>query len=102
MNQITLSQEHMKESKVPIILILGGVNEIAQGLAGIFVNPYRKAKEEGVTGFFKGVGTGLLGAVISPFTAVLKVGNSLVVGLKNTATFFSRGKLRTERFRHPR
>jgi hypothetical protein len=33
---------------------------------------------------------------------VLRVGNSLAVGLKNTATFFSRGKLKTNRFRHPR
>jgi hypothetical protein len=44
----------------------------------------------------------LIGAIISPFSAVLRVGNSLAIGLKNTATFFSRGKLKTERFRHPR
>ncbi len=53
-------------------------------------------------GFFKGVGKGILGAVISPFSAVLKVGNSLAVGMKNTATYFSRAKLKTDRFRHPR
>lgn len=33
---------------------------------------------------------------------MLKVGNSLAVGIRNTATYFSRGKLKTERFRHPR
>lgn len=66
------------------------------------MNPYKQAKVEGVKGFFKGVGTGLLGAIISPFSAVLRVGNSLAVGLRNTATYFNRGKLKTLRFRHPR
>ncbi len=82
--------------------VKGGLKEIGSGLAGIFINPYKNAKQEGVKGFFKGVGTGLLGAIISPFTAVLKVSNSLAVGLRNTATYFNRGKLKTERFRHPR
>jgi hypothetical protein len=78
------------------------VTEIFHGITGIFVNPYKEAKKDGVKGFFKGVGTGILGAIISPFSAVLRVGNSLAVGLKNTATFFSKGKLKTNRFRHPR
>ena len=76
--------------------------ELATGISGIFINPYKRAQTEGVEGFFKGVGTGLLGALISPFSAVLKVTNSLAVGLRNTATFFSRGKVKTDRFRHPR
>ena len=33
---------------------------------------------------------------------MLKVSNSLALGIKNTATFFSKGKLKTLRFRHPR
>lgn len=82
--------------------VKGGIGEIGKGIAGIFMNPYRNAKTDGVKGFFKGVGTGILGALISPFSAVLKVGNSLAVGLRNTATYFNRGKLKTERFRHPR
>ena len=82
--------------------VKGGITEIGKGIIGIFMNPYKSAKQEGVKGFFKGVGTGILGALISPFSAVLKVGNSLAVGLRNTATYFNRGKLKTERFRHPR
>ena len=68
---------------------------------GIFTNPYKRAKEEGVVGFFKGLGTGLLGAFLSPITAILKIGNSLIVGLKNTVSF-NKGKLITFRYRHPR
>ena len=82
--------------------VKGGVGEIAKGIMGIFTNPYKSAKKDGVKGFFKGVGRGLIGAVISPFSAVLKVGNSLALGMKNTTTFFSRSKLKTDRFRHPR
>jgi hypothetical protein len=82
--------------------VKGGITEIGKGIAGIFLNPYKSAKQDGVKGFFKGVGTGILGALISPFSAVLKVGNSLAIGFKNSANFFSRGKLKTERFRHSR
>ena len=82
--------------------IYGGVKEIVGGVTGIFTNPYRRAKEEGVTGFFKGAGQGLLGALFAPVAAVMKLGTNLFVGMKNTATMFSKGKLKTRRFRHPR
>lgn len=70
-------------------------------MAGIFTNPYKRAKTEGIAGFFKGLGIGILGAFLSPFTAVLKIGNSLIVGMKNTVSF-NKGKLTTFRYRHPR
>ena len=60
-----------------------------------------KAKKEGVKGFFKGLGGGLLGAVVSPFTAILRVTNNLFVGLKNTVNLLN-PKLKTDRFRYPR
>ena len=82
--------------------IKGGLVELGRGLSGIFLNPYRQAKTDGVKGFFKGLGTGLLGAVISPISAVLKLSNSIAVGVKNTATTFTRSPLKTIRFRHPR
>ena len=78
------------------------MGEIAKGMTGIFTNPYKSAKKEGVKGFFKGIGQGLLGFVISPFSAILKAGNQLALGMKNTATYFSTSKLKTDRFRHPR
>ena len=48
------------------------------------------------------MGKGLLGAILSPFAAALKLGGSVIIGLKNTLTFFHNGKIKTERFRHPR
>lgn len=82
--------------------VKGGLIDIGKGFAGIFINPYKSAKKEGVKGFFKGVGTGLIGAVISPFSAAFRIINSVSVGMKNTVNMFSAGKLKTERFRHPR
>ena len=82
--------------------IKGGLMELGKGLSGIFLDPYRRAKTEGIKGFFKGIGTGLLGAIISPISAVLKLSNSIAVGMKNTATTFTRSPLKTIRFRHPR
>ena len=48
------------------------------------------------------MGAGLLGAILSPFAAALRLGNSMIVGLKNTVTMFQKGKIKTERFRFPR
>ena len=79
----------------------GGAKEIYTGITGIFKNPYENAKTGGVKGFFKGVGTGLVGAVVSPISAVLRVGNSVVVGMKNTLNMLNT-KIKSERFRHPR
>lgn len=52
-------------------------------------------------GFIQGVGAGLLGAAVSPFTAGLRIANNLAIGIKNTALIFN-PKLKTERFRYPR
>ena len=32
----------------------------------------------------------------------MKLGNAIIIGLKNTMTFFHKGKVKTDRFRHPR
>ena len=78
-----------------------GVIDLGKGIGGIFYKPFQGAKKEGVKGFFKGLGGGLLGAVVSPFTAILRVTNNLFVGLKNTVNLLN-PKLKTDRFRYPR
>ena len=78
-----------------------GVIDLGKGIGGIFYKPFMGAKKEGVKGFFKGLGSGILGAVVSPFTAILRVTNNLFVGLKNTVYLFN-PKLKTKRFRYPR
>lgn len=82
--------------------VYSGVKEIGKGIAGIFINPYKGAKTKGAKGFFVGVGTGLMGAVVSPFAGALTIINNVSVGMKNTANMFNKGKISTERFRHPR
>ena len=78
-----------------------GVIDLGKGIGGIFYKPYQGAKKEGVKGFFKGLGSGFLGAVVSPFTALFRITNNIFVGLKNTVNLLN-PKLKTERFRYPR
>jgi hypothetical protein len=78
-----------------------GVIDLSKGIGGIFYKTYDGAKKQGVKGFFKGLGSGLVGAIVSHFTAGFRVANNLFVGLKNTANFFN-PKLKSERFRYPR
>ena len=78
-----------------------GVKDLGKGIGGIFYKPFKGAKKEGVKGFFKGLGSGVLGAVVSPFTAIFRVTNNLFVGLKNTVNLLN-PKLKTDRFRYPR
>ena len=78
-----------------------GAIDLGKGIGGIFYKPFQGARKEGVKGFFKGLGSGVLGAVVSPFTALLRVTNNVFVGLKNTVNLLN-PKLKTERFRYPR
>ena len=78
-----------------------GLLDLGKGIGGIVLKPFEGAKKEGVKGFFKGFGSGLIGAVVSPFTATFRIANNLFVGIKNTANLLN-PKLKTERFRYPR
>jgi len=106
-NQVNEEQMNMKKPEHAIdgvyLGIKGGVSELAEGVAGLFTKPYKKAKEEGTVGFFKGLGAGTIGLVASPFTATLRIGNNVATGIKNSAIRIGKGKLPTYgRFRHPR
>jgi len=78
-----------------------GIIDIGKGVAGIFIKPYQEAKKSGFGGFIQGVGSGLIGAAVSPLTAGLRIANNIIVGTKNTFLIFN-PKLKTERFRYPR
>lgn len=81
----------------------GGGAEIFEGVTGLFTKPFKKAKEEGVKGFFKGVGAGAVGLVASPFAATLRFGTNVATGIKNQAIRIGKGRLPSYgRFRHPR
>eukprot|EP00826_Nyctotherus_ovalis_P051868 TRINITY_DN650_c0_g1_i1.p1 TRINITY_DN650_c0_g1~~TRINITY_DN650_c0_g1_i1.p1 ORF type:complete len:240 (+),score=65.50 TRINITY_DN650_c0_g1_i1:333-1052(+) len=81
----------------------GGALEVAAGISGIFTKPFHGAQQEGVAGFFKGIGKGLLGAVTSPVTAVLKIGTSVFQGIEGTVVTLGKGGVSQQgRIRFPR
>ena len=63
-------------------------------------------KQEGAKGFFKGVASGLAGAVSAPVTGVLKAGTNISEGVSSSAkSIGNKGKLMIEdvpRVRPPR
>jgi hypothetical protein len=83
--------------------ILGFGSEIKRGIYNLFTQPCIRYQELGTPGFFRGLGKGLIGVALSPFSAVLKFVSSLSAGIKNSCFGLSgRKKLKTERFRYPR
>jgi len=74
---------------------------ILEGVAGVFVSPYEGAKKTGVSGFFKGVGRGVVGLVAKPLTGALDAVSSLTDGVASTADSLS-GRSEVKRRRHPR
>ena len=44
---------------------------IVGGVAGVFIKPYEGATQEGVGGFFKGVGKGVAGLVTRPTGGII-------------------------------
>ena len=79
-----------------------GYQELKEGVTGFFINPFQKAKQSGTVGFIKGLGTGIFGLAISPFTFALKLGGSLAAGTKNTFGILYNKSLKNQRFRFPR
>ena len=77
-----------------------GFGEITSGVAGIVTKPIEQTKKGGFGGFFKGLGSGLLGAVLTPVNTVLTVGNEVSSGISNSE-FISNKKI-LRRFRLPR
>lgn len=47
------------------------VQGVVEGVGGVFSKPISGAKEEGVEGFFKGMGKGMMGLVTRPTAGVI-------------------------------
>ena len=60
-----------------------GMSDMKEGVTGLFEKPLQGAKDEGVIGFFKGVGNGIVSAVLCPVSAVLNVGHGVIKGAAN-------------------
>ena len=77
-----------------------GFGELTSGVTGIVTKPIEQSKKGGVGGFFKGLGSCMLGAVLSPVNTVLTVGNEVTSGISNSDFISNKKELR--RFRLPR
>ncbi|CAL3963394.1 unnamed protein product [Diplocarpon coronariae] len=64
------------------------VSSLASGVGGLARKPMEGAEQEGITGFFKGVGKGALGFVTKPAIGVFDLASNVSEGIRNTTTVF--------------
>lgn len=77
----------------------GLVSGFVSGITGIVTKPIKGAQKEGATGFFKGVGKGLVGAVARPTGGIIDMASSTFQGIKRaTETSDEVESLRPPRF----
>lgn len=61
---------------------------VASGIGGLARKPLEGAEQEGVAGFFKGVGKGVLGLATKPAIGVFDLASNVSEGIRNTTTVF--------------
>ncbi|KAJ3171453.1 hypothetical protein HDU88_007532 [Geranomyces variabilis] len=61
---------------------------VASGVSGVVSKPFEGAQEEGVGGFFKGLGKGIVGVVTKPVIGVIDLATNVGEGIRNTTTVF--------------
>ena len=59
---------------------------VSSGLSGLVSRPIEEAQKSGASGFFKGVGLGLLGAVVKPLMGVTDGVSAVANGISNQVT----------------
>lgn len=64
------------------------VTSLASGVGGLARKPLEGAEQEGVAGFFKGVGKGVLGLATKPAIGVFDLASNVSEGIRNTTTVF--------------
>lgn len=88
-----LSEENLVGS------ITGGIKDIGKGVTGIFSKPAAGLKNEGGSGFLKGIGTGFMGAVTAPISAGLRISSGIT---NNASNAVSEEKQELLRIRDPK
>eukprot|EP00439_Symbiodinium_sp_Y106_P042880 s2390_g5.t1 len=89
--------QEMKEINGAVDGLKEAGKSLATGMDGaldIFRKPVEGAKEEGVRGFAKGVGTGIAGTVIKPIVGVGQATSDIITGISAVATMDSTAKRR--------
>lgn len=69
------------------------VSSLASGVGGLARKPLEGAEQEGVAGFFKGVGKGVLGFATKPAIGVFDLASNVSEGIRNTTTVFDQDGL---------
>jgi vacuolar protein sorting-associated protein 13A/C len=64
------------------------MSSLASGVGGLARKPLEGAEQEGVGGFFKGVGKGLIGLATKPAIGVFDLASNVSEGIRNTTTVF--------------
>ncbi|KAI8839881.1 hypothetical protein BC829DRAFT_420941 [Chytridium lagenaria] len=75
------------------------VTSVASGLHGVLSKPIEGAEKDGIGGFFKGLGKGLVGVVSKPLIGVFDLATNVSEGIRNTTTVFDK---ELEKIRLPR
>ncbi|SCV00936.1 LANO_0F09296g1_1 [Lachancea nothofagi CBS 11611] len=76
------------------------VNGVSSGLRGVAFDPYKGASKDGVPGFLKGLGKGLVGLPTKTAIGVLDLASNVSEGIRNTTTVMDASS--TNRVRLPR
>ncbi|KAI8057703.1 hypothetical protein BDF22DRAFT_772292 [Syncephalis plumigaleata] len=77
------------------------ISKIPSGISGVITQPLAGAESEGVGGFFRGIGKGLVGVVAKPMVGVVDLATNVSEGIRNTTTVFD-DTVELERTRLPR
>jgi vacuolar protein sorting-associated protein 13A/C len=64
------------------------VSSVASGVGGLAKKPLEGAEQDGVAGFFKGVGLGVLGLATKPAIGIFDLASNVSEGIRNTTTVF--------------
>ena len=64
------------------------ITSVASGFGGLAKKPLEGAEQDGVAGFFKGVGLGVLGLATKPALGVFDLASNVSEGIRNTTTVF--------------
>ncbi|KAI9292119.1 vacuolar protein sorting-associated protein vps13 [Neoconidiobolus thromboides FSU 785] len=75
-------------------------SSVASGISGVVLQPIEGAERDGVSGFFRGVGKGLVGVVAKPMVGAFDLVSNVAEGIRNTTTVFDTDSI--DRIRLPR
>ena len=73
------------------------------GLSGVVTSPIHGAQEDGIKGFFKGIGKGLMGLIAKPLGGTIDAITLVLEGIERAAEAGEQvvGRLRIPRFINP-